>query len=165
MFAGTELDVLQYGFVLLARRLCSVLRCIDSRRYCTACIQWQADLHTGLHKIIVVEDLLRSRAAAEIEAGRLIELGEGARNIQSRPPFRLRAFEVQPRGFAARRGCGELVVGSDRVGPGLSQVFGASRHGQKKQRGKSQVLCRWFHRRSLGIRSDWTSTVVLIRIF
>ena len=131
MFTGTELDVLQYRFVLFGRCLGGVLGSADTCGYRPAGIQRQADLDAGLHEVVAVEQRLRCRAATEIEAGCFVELGEGAGNVESRPSLRLRALEVQPRGVTPSSCSGQLVVRGDRVGPGLIQVFGASKHGEK----------------------------------
>ena len=69
-----------------------------------------AYVDAGLYEVVVVEKLLRSRAAAEIEARRFVELGKRAGNVQSRPAFCLRTLQVQRGGVAARGGCGELIV-------------------------------------------------------
>ena len=58
VFTGTQLDVLQHGFVLLARCLCRVFCRVDTCRDGAAGIKRQADLHPGLHEIVVVEDPL-----------------------------------------------------------------------------------------------------------
>jgi hypothetical protein len=93
---------------------------------------------------------LRRGAAAEVEPGCFVELREGTRHAQLRPSFRLRAFQVEPGGFTACRGSGELIVRGDGVGPGLFQVFGSGGQGDDDDGGNGETTVGWFHRLSLG---------------